>query len=401
MKKVVSLPICFFWLVYTYAQQETFDLTTYIPPQGWKKEQKKDVVTYTITDQKAKTWCTLALYAGIASKGSSNQDFSSEWQQLIVSQYNSVGSPQINPIRNVNGWQMKSGGAEFVFNKTNALAMLTTFTGYGKCISIVVLTNGEQYLATIQNFISSVTLQGGDGKSTATPVSSSGTKPIPTGQKATVWMNVQLNPLDGSDHENIATASANVKFYVVYSDGDYYPEMPSAGLQSFDKNRSQTGKDKESWGKFSLQNGKGAFRSKYENIQVEQVNLTQLKKVGYAYNFYKCASVDGLTLQGRWSYIPNWSKDPYYSQAGCRQVIYFSKDGTFDDRGIWVSDCRYPTKNPQDAPGKGTYRIQNFTIILTYLDGRIIHKAFTGVADKNPATYPDLLYIGTNPFYSK
>jgi len=30
------------------AQTETFDITTYTPPKGWKKEMKTSVVNYTI-----------------------------------------------------------------------------------------------------------------------------------------------------------------------------------------------------------------------------------------------------------------------------------------------------------------------------------------------------------------
>jgi hypothetical protein len=150
-----------------------------------------------------------------------------------------------------------------------------------------------------------------------------------------------------------------------------------------------------------MQNDNGSFVSQYENIKVKKVSATKMEKVGYTYSFYKCASVDGLKLNGAWSYIANWSKDPYYAQTGCRQVIYFKPDGSFDDRGIFVSDCRYPNRHAQDAPGKGAYSISNFTIVFKYDDGRVIYKALSGTADKNPVMDDYVIYIGTNPFYKK
>ena len=106
-------------------------------------------------------------------------------------------------------------------------------------------------------------------------------------------------------------------------------------------------------------------------------------------------------VQNTKSSRPNWTKDPYYSQPGCRRVVYFNPDGSFDDRGIFVSDCSKPNRHAEDAPGKGKYSINNFTIVFKYDDGRVVYKAFTGVADKDPFNEDYVYYIGTNPFYKK
>ena len=69
------------------AQKETYDLIKYSPPKGWVKEVKQNVVTYSITNNKNKTWCRLSIFKSTVSKGNIDRDFESEWQDLVVKTY--------------------------------------------------------------------------------------------------------------------------------------------------------------------------------------------------------------------------------------------------------------------------------------------------------------------------
>ena len=53
---------------------------------------------------------------------------------------------------------MKAGGAKFTFNNSQAMALLTTATGYNRCLSIVAITNSEGYIKDIEALLSSVDL---------------------------------------------------------------------------------------------------------------------------------------------------------------------------------------------------------------------------------------------------
>lgn len=378
-------------------QNEIFGIATYTAPAGWKKEAKGNVVTYTIADNKSKTWCVIGIYDSIESKGSSEEDFNSEWQQLVASKYNGVETLQSATPVEMDGWYVKKGSSKFLFNKKSAVVTLNTISGYKKCVSITALSNSSNYEAAIHSFLSSVKLSKPGTALSKKNKTVQALVPDTNFIKADIWMNMQINPAATNIFSNIYSNSVNPKFYVVYSNGDYYPELPTEGLRAI----SNTNKQNDSWGKFTMNGNIGSFRSKYENLPVEKISATQLKKTGYSYGFFKCAPVDGLKIEGGWSSIPNWTNDAYYSQSGCRQVIYFKKDGSFDDRGLFVSNCNTPNKNPQDAPGKGSYSISNYTITLKYSDGRLVYKAFTGVANKNPATENEVVYIGTNPVYKK
>jgi hypothetical protein len=139
-----------------FAQQESFDITSYTAPQGWKKETKKNIVAYTITDKKKNTWCQLQVVRSTASKGGIEQDFASEWQDLIVANYPVKDTPNIYEVQEAEGWKVKGGGGKFTFDNKDAMAMLTTMSGYNRCVSIITLTNSQDYVAQIESFMASV-----------------------------------------------------------------------------------------------------------------------------------------------------------------------------------------------------------------------------------------------------
>ncbi|HRF18619.1 MAG TPA: hypothetical protein PK977_10635, partial [Chitinophagaceae bacterium] len=134
-----------------FAQSETYDLVTFTPPAGWKKESKETIITYSQINQQTGSWCMISVVKSTVSKGTINADFSSEWNELIVKPYQASASPENNEVTEADGWKIKAGGGKFTFNKADAIALLTTFSGYNRCASIISLTNSQEYLQTIQD----------------------------------------------------------------------------------------------------------------------------------------------------------------------------------------------------------------------------------------------------------
>jgi hypothetical protein len=394
MKKIFLLSASLCLSAFVVHSQTTYDVFTYTEPKGFKKETKTGMVTYTKADSKTGTYCIISLYEQTQSSGDIKKDFETDWQDLVVKSLDVKDAPKADNSDDITGWKTYSGGSNFEFGGGTSMVLLTTAKKENTNASIMIVTNGQKFLTDADAFLNKLKL--GKPQSTAASISTTTTNNNNSNSNIQVWMNAQSNPIDymaGAD-------ATNAKFYVVFPDGDYCSEMPYAGLQTFDKEKSKKSKER-TWGKFSMQSGVGSFISAYENIAVKKITATKMEKTGYAYSFYKCYKVDGLKLNGGYSHIPNWSKDSYYTQAGCRPVIYFKPDGSFDDRGIFITDGECPTKNIKDASGTGTYSCNNFTLTLKYSDGRIVYKALTGVADKNPAVDDNVIYIGTNPFYKK
>lgn len=184
MKRIILLMFLGVSMVNVLAQKETFDLATYTPPTGWKKEVKENVVSYTKTDNIKKTWCQIGIYRSTASKGSVEADFNSEWQLLIATPYKITKAPQLSDVQEAEGWKIRAGTGGFIFNKSASSAVLTTMTGYNRCVSMVAITNSQDYLKQIQSFGESISLNKPDSNSVSEvnikPVTSANTNTVGT-----------------------------------------------------------------------------------------------------------------------------------------------------------------------------------------------------------------------------
>lgn len=143
----------------SFSQKQHFDLVTYAAPKGWKKEVKETAVSYTISNDKTKTWCQINIVKSTTSKGSVDLDFDSEWQELIVKSYQPSSLPKSTEIKGTGLWKTKSGASKFSFNNADALVMLTVSSGYNRCVSILVTTNSQEYIRNYETLLASVELK--------------------------------------------------------------------------------------------------------------------------------------------------------------------------------------------------------------------------------------------------
>jgi hypothetical protein len=164
MKRILFLVILCIVSTVLFAQKEIFDITYYTVPkdsagENWKKETTENITSYTIVNNKNNNWCRINIVKSTISKGSIDQDFESEWQELVIKSYQTNDTPQLINEKEVEGWKIKSGTAKFKYSSIDAMVMLTTITGFERCASIVAITNSQEYLKDIETFLSSVDLQ--------------------------------------------------------------------------------------------------------------------------------------------------------------------------------------------------------------------------------------------------
>ncbi len=161
MKKVIIIIwilICAF-SINCYAQKETFDLFTYTPPEGWDMEMKEGVVSYTFINKKDKSWCQMGIFKSTTSKGNLAEDFNNEWENLVVKQYQTTEPPSGTDTSDAEGWKIKSGAGKFIFNNKEAAVILTTFSGFGVCMSAIIATSNQRYFKDFEDLIGSVELK--------------------------------------------------------------------------------------------------------------------------------------------------------------------------------------------------------------------------------------------------
>lgn len=155
------------------AQKQTYDLTSYIPPAGWTKTINDGVISYSISDDKTKSWGVINVIKSNQSKGRIDDDFDSEWSRLVTTPFNITAKPTYGPTADAEGWKLKAGGCHAQFNDQETTFMLVTYSGFEHCASILAIANNRDYVKTIQDFLGTVQI----------------TKTATTGNSTTNWDN--------------------------------------------------------------------------------------------------------------------------------------------------------------------------------------------------------------------
>ncbi len=134
------------------------DALNYTPPgKGWKTEVKaKHYTSYSITNKATRAYCQIFVLLGTNSKGDIAADFDNEWKMTILSSYKVTSDAQVTETETEAGWQAKAGVASFEFDGSVSVAMLTTITGYNRTVSIVAVTNSDEFTPAIQSLLGSV-----------------------------------------------------------------------------------------------------------------------------------------------------------------------------------------------------------------------------------------------------
>ncbi len=159
MKKIMSAFFTTMILLTGYSQKETFDILTFLPPKDWKKEPNQGILSYSVQNTQTGEWCRISIAKSVPTKGNVSSDFENEWKELMAKAYNIAEAPQTSATQDITeGWKIIAGGTKCTINKGDAIAMLSTFSGNGVCVSMAALTNSKNYLQQYQDVLSSVEL---------------------------------------------------------------------------------------------------------------------------------------------------------------------------------------------------------------------------------------------------
>jgi hypothetical protein len=159
-----------------------------------------------------------------------------------------------------------------------------------------------------------------------------------------------------------------LEWRVVYDNGQVFRGLPLTGLADLAPGQADAG---GTWGTYAP-DGAARYDGATERLVRKGDDLLVDQRV-----FVRAAPVDGVRLDGAYTYLDPDDKD--LDGAGCRQVLELRPDGTFVDRGIFVSSCAAPTRTAADAPGAGTYEARDFSLVLRYQDGRTARRSFSPV----------------------
>lgn len=149
---VVGLILFLFAPLSVLSQTEKLGVVQYTAPKGWTKTQKENVVTFSEVNQNSGRFCFITLYGATPSVGTPQNDFTKEWNNLVVKPWSAEANPKTE-MEKVDGWTAIAGGAAIDFQGNKAFAFLSVLSGFGKTISVLGILNNNSYLIPLQAFV--------------------------------------------------------------------------------------------------------------------------------------------------------------------------------------------------------------------------------------------------------
>ncbi|MFN2572117.1 MAG: hypothetical protein ABR537_11005 [Gemmatimonadales bacterium] len=178
-------------------------------------------------------------------------------------------------------------------------------------------------------------------------------------------------------------------YMVFFRNGEVLWHLPEEGLLNYDQAHSHQ-EWKDFWGRYAPQGARFHLTFNtgpdYSGMRNRDGSLLI---GGYTY-VRQSSGADGRTLSGTYR--------PYNVGADPSRDVTFYPDGRFEDRGIrgavGALDLAYGRAKVPTGPGRGRYRIAQYSIVFEYSDGRREQLSFY-VPDDDGGTTPKQLVINT------
>ena len=217
MRMLIVAVVCLVLLTTVVAAQspESFDITTFKAPTGWKKQVGQEAILFSTEDNE--NYCLITLYKSIPGLGSPNENFDAAWQTIVKQAVTVSAAPQMFPSDKKGEWLMAGGFAPFEKNGAKGVAILYTASGYGNMVNALIITNTQAYEAAATAFLESISFKKPAVESQPpTPLLPNGSHPHLVGNH---WKQGGTNR-GMLGHVDI-TASTYSKTYQFLSDGTY------------------------------------------------------------------------------------------------------------------------------------------------------------------------------------
>ncbi len=142
-----------------FAQQQTFDISTFTPPKGWKQQVGKDAIQLSKDDAAKGTYCLITLYKAVPATANAKDNFDMAWASLIKEMVTVSAAPVMQPSATENGWEAQSGYAQFESDGNKGIAILITSSGFNKMVNAIVITNTDVYEKEMTAFLESISFK--------------------------------------------------------------------------------------------------------------------------------------------------------------------------------------------------------------------------------------------------
>jgi hypothetical protein len=243
---------------------------------------------------------------------------------------------------------------------------------------------GLRFKGDNDNFMSSdLIYKVGDAKS----VTSTNTLSTSTTDNASTFNLLNGNGITGVwviYNKPDITRNLQWNWFVFFNNGKSLQNLPIGGFYNLSNGAyyDETKNTPEYWpvGSYTFTNGIGKNKKNADVAYQETLKLTSPNQLSInSASYFKCTNVTGQKLNGSFTSYAN-ANDPQLKTLayGEKPVIAFTKDGKFNDEGLFNTYLFDGATNPTAAkPGSGTYELKDYSIIFKYDDGRVRQEAFT------------------------
>ena len=180
MKKILLLSVLCIILGQTFAQQQTFDITTFTLPPEWKKQATTNTIQLSKEDPATGTFCLITLYKAIPGTTNAKENFDLAWESLVKEMVTVSTQPEMQPAATEDGWEIQSGYAPFESDGNKGIAMLVTASSLKKMVNMIILTNTDVYEKEMTAFLESVSLKKSEGNTPNTIIQPVSEPPVAT-----------------------------------------------------------------------------------------------------------------------------------------------------------------------------------------------------------------------------
>jgi hypothetical protein len=137
------------------AQTAKFDIVSYTPPAGWQVEKDANSVRY--SKAVGDTYCMISVTRSLESADDPAKNFDNVWTVLAVDGLNAA-PPQQRASEVKGGWKAEVGVGTFKKDGTDGVVLVTAFSGNGRVVAAMAITNSDTFQSDIQKFADSIKL---------------------------------------------------------------------------------------------------------------------------------------------------------------------------------------------------------------------------------------------------
>ena len=159
MKKTELILALIFISFISFAQQQTFDITTFTSPKGWEKQNSESAVQFSKEDVSTGGYCMITVFKAVPGTTNSKENFDLAWTSVVKEMVAVSTQAEMQSPATENGWEVQSGYAPFESDGNKGIAVLVTSSGFEKMVNIIILTNTDTYEKDVTAFLESVNLK--------------------------------------------------------------------------------------------------------------------------------------------------------------------------------------------------------------------------------------------------